>query len=82
MRLLHGVAQADHMPPSGAALLEQKVINMHVTFDLPRYCPVLLMEVSSGCKSTECTPSDTQTGSNTGMSSAIFSHGNSPWSSQ
>ena len=42
VRLLHGVAYADHVLPSTAVLLKQKLINRHVTFDLSSYCCVLL----------------------------------------
>ena len=44
---MHGMAHADHMPPPAAVLLKQKPItgNMHVTFDLFKYCCVLLTEV-------------------------------------
>jgi len=79
--ILHGMAHADHMPPSTAVLFMQKLSNMHVAFYLFTYCSVLLTEVKSGCKSREHMPSDTQTGGKTSMSSAIFLHGNSPWSS-
>jgi len=80
-RLLHGMAHADHMPPSAAALLKQKLFNMHVTFDVSTYCCVLLMEVRFVSKSREHMQSDTQTGGKTNMSSAILLRGNSPWSS-
>ena len=33
---------ADHIPQSAAVLLKQKLINMHVTFDLSSYSRVLL----------------------------------------
>jgi len=58
---------ANHMPPSVAALLKQKLINMHVTFDLLTYCRVLLTEVRFGCKFKECMPLHTQTGGKTSM---------------
>jgi len=66
------MADADCMPPSAATLFEQKVINMHVTFDLASYCHVFLGEVRSACKSREHMQSETQTGGETSMSSAIF----------
>jgi len=51
--ILHGgMAHADHMLPSAAALLKQKLSNMHVIFDLFTYCRVLLTEVRSVCKSS------------------------------
>ena len=81
VRLLHNMADADCMPPSAATLFEQKVINVHVTFDLASYCHAFLGEVRSACKSRECMPSDSQSGGKTSMSSAIFLHGNGPWSS-
>jgi len=71
------MAYAEHFPSSTAVLLEKKA---HVTFDLFTYCCVLLMEVRSGCKSRERTPSDTQSGCKMSMSSAIFLHRNSPYS--
>ena len=60
---------ADHMPSLVAALLKQKLINMHVTFDLLTYHHVLLTEVRSGCKFKGCMPLDTQTGGKTSMGS-------------
>ena len=62
VKLLHSMAHAGHVLSSAAALLKQKLINMHVIFDLLIYCCVLLTEVRSGCKSREHMPSDTQTG--------------------
>ena len=36
------MAHTDHILQSAAVLLKQKLINMHVTFDLSSYCRVLL----------------------------------------
>ena len=85
--ILHGMSHASgsrpetgvHMPPLAGALLKQKLINVHVTFDLSH---VLLTEARSDCTSREHMPSDTQAGVETNMGSAIFWCGNSPWSSQ